>query len=150
MHMQHTVLWHSYKVWRENLFNLILTAVLFLQKCPVTQFVLLLCLCLLFPPAADRQLCHVFYAPCHVPSLPKSCSQLRSKLRSAGIDGTSAQRACVHYFYFLTEAVNPVCSDVHALSLICPTRDQTKAGELRMHRKEKTKELLRAFFHCLV
>lgn len=64
------------------------------------------------------------YVPCHVLSLPKSCSQLRSPLRSAGVDGAEAQRAGAHYFYFLTEAVNHFCSDVHRHS-ISPTRDQT-------------------------
>lgn len=91
----------------------------------VIPFYLFLWLCLLLPPAANAQLCRVFYGPCHVLSLPKSCSQLRSQLRSADVDGASAQRVRVHYFYFLTEAVNPFCSVVHVLSLISPTREQT-------------------------
>lgn len=65
------------------------------------------------------------YAPCHVLSLPKSCRQLRSQLRSAGVDGAVAQRAGAHYFCFLTEAVNHFCSDVHPHPLMSPARDQT-------------------------
>lgn len=146
IHMQHTVLLHSYSHWRENflLFVCIPTTAPFLQKCLVIPFFLVLQLCLLFPPAAGAQPCRVFYAPCHVLSLPKSCSQLRSQLRSAGVDSASTQQAHVHYFYFLTEAANPFCSDVHALSLIIATRDQT--AERRRRRDENTeKKRLRDF-----
>lgn len=149
--MKHTVLLYSYNHWRENflLFNFIQTATPFLQKCPVIPFFLLLWLCLLFPPAAGVQLCRVVYAPCHVLSLPKSYSQLRSQLRSAGVDGASAQRAHVHYFYFLTEAANPFCSDMHVLSLISPTRYQTAQRRSRRDenaQKEEAEELLTPFF----
>lgn len=87
------------------------------------------------------------YAPCHVLSLPKSCSQLRSQLRSAGVVGAVAQRGGCSLFLLPHWSRESLLQRRPSAPINEPSK---RPSHWRKAGKKRSEKLSATFFYCIL